>query len=98
MLAYLDAVELKPRLHLTEFAGQVRDHLASLLPMLQVRAPYHQEAARVIGFEVAARDEGIAEQERAHVIAVDPFGRRHIHLDPVLHPEEALHAIAFPNE
>src|SRR5207248_1940243 len=71
---------------------------SAFLPGLEERALYHQDLARAVGLEVAASDERIAEQERAHVVTVDPFGRGHVHFDRVLHPEEPLDATALPNE
>ena len=44
-----------------EFTNQFRDDVLRSLPRLQERAPDHQEFARTISFEVAARDERVTQ-------------------------------------
>ncbi len=51
-----------------------------------------------IGLEVDPGHEPVAEQERQHVIAVDPLGRRHVDLDPVVETEQPLGAVAMPDD
>src|SRR5207237_1756322 len=48
------------------------------------------------GFQIAAGDERVAEQKRAHVVAVDPLVHGRVERDRVLHPEEALDTAALP--
>ena len=49
-------------------------------------------------FRSTRADQPVAEQERQHVVAVDPLGRRHVDLDAVPHAEQALGAGTLPDQ
>src|SRR5215472_19116530 len=68
------------------------------MPRLEERALDHQDPAPAIRLEVAAGDERVTQQERKHVIAVDPFRRRRVQLYGVFHSEEALDAAPVPDQ
>jgi hypothetical protein len=57
-----------------------------------------RHTGRPVGLQVAARDQLVAEEERQHVVAVHPLRRRHVDLEPVVHPEQCRGAVALPEE
>src|SRR5215831_6285246 len=69
-----------------------------MLPRLQKRTLHDQNLACAIRFEIAPRDQSIAKQEWADIISIDPFRRRSVHLDPVLHAEKPFDAGTIPNK
>lgn len=57
-----------------------------------------EDACLTVAFEVDAGDQAVAEEEGEDVVAVDALGRRDVDLYPVVEVEEALGAVALPNE
>src|SRR5215472_579733 len=83
----LDAIEFEPHLHQLKFLRHIRNDVSRTLIRLQERTPHHQHPALAICFKVETCDKRVSEEERAHVVAVDPLGRRRVHLDCVSHAE-----------
>ena len=57
-----------------------------------------KHARRTVGLEVDTPDELAVEQERQHVVAVDPLRLRGVDLDAVVEAEQALGAFAEPHQ
>ena len=57
-----------------------------------------QPTRGAIGLEVDPADELVAEQERQHVVAVDPLRRRRVDLDAVVEAEQRRRPLAAPDD
>src|SRR5262249_4392059 len=93
----LDALEPEPRGHARELGAQRGGDGGLADAALGMRGLHAQRAGGAIGFEIDARDELIAEQERQHVVTVYALLLRRVDLEPELHPEHPLGALAHPD-
>ena len=62
------------------------------------RAEHAKEPLTAIGLAVESPDDAVAHQERQHVVAELPLGRRGVDLELVREIEEALAALAKPHD
>ena len=93
-----DPVQSEPARHLPERTGQRGNDPTGVHPRLGEHARHPQHPARPVRLEVHPRDELPVEQEREHVVAVGPLRLGDVDLDAVAEPEEALGALAVPDQ
>src|SRR5215468_2595598 len=82
-----NAVELEPVRHRAELASE-RSRRCTRRTGLEVRGLDAKHAGRAIRLEIDPRDEGVAEQEREHVVAVHALVLRRVELESEAHAEQ----------
>ncbi len=71
-------------------SGQLLGQLRRRARVFRPRRPHLQHPGRAVGLDVDPADQRVAEQERQHVVAVDPLRRRQVDLDLVAEAEQPL--------
>ena len=71
---------------------------ARVVTRLEMRGVDEQLRVGAVGLEIDARHQPVAQQERQHVVAVLALGDRRVDLDAIEEVEDALGAVALPDQ